>query len=76
MGHKVSDEFTVPLCRTHHRPMHRFGREAEWCQADKPEIDLLKIAKELWDQTQHGLGIDIDLRFDRFRKFIRKYLSL
>jgi ERF superfamily len=27
MGRKVSDEFTVPLCRTHHRDNHRFGDE-------------------------------------------------
>jgi hypothetical protein len=28
--HKVSDEFTVPLCRTHHRNNHSFGDEAAW----------------------------------------------
>jgi hypothetical protein len=55
MSRKVSDEFTVPLCRTHHRQIHRFGREAEWWQANKPDIDPLKIAKELWDQTRNGL---------------------
>jgi len=27
MGRKVSDEFSVPLCRTHHRDNHRFGDE-------------------------------------------------
>jgi hypothetical protein len=29
MGRKVSDEFTVPLCRTHHRDIHihSFGDE-------------------------------------------------
>jgi hypothetical protein len=27
MGRKVSDEFTVLLCRTHHRDIHRFGDE-------------------------------------------------
>src|SRR5262249_31710714 len=25
LGRKVSDEFTVPLCRTHHREIHRCG---------------------------------------------------
>jgi len=54
LGRKTSDEFTVPLCRTHHRQIHRFGREAEWWQANKPDIDPLKIAKELWDQTRDG----------------------
>jgi ERF superfamily len=28
IGHKVSDEFTVPLCRGHHRELHRSGNES------------------------------------------------
>jgi hypothetical protein len=28
LGRKVSDEFTVPLCRVHHRELHRVGDEA------------------------------------------------
>jgi hypothetical protein len=27
LGRKVSDEFTVPICRTHHREVHRCGSE-------------------------------------------------
>ena len=30
LGRKVSDEFTVPLCRGHHREVHRHGDEAKW----------------------------------------------
>jgi len=30
LGRKVSDEFTVPLCRGHHREGHRCGDEASW----------------------------------------------
>ena len=30
LGRKVSDEFTVPLCRVHHREVHRIGDEAAW----------------------------------------------
>ena len=30
LGRKVSDEFTVPLCRGHHREVHRSGNEAAW----------------------------------------------
>ena len=27
LGRKVSDEFTVPLCRAHHREVHRYGEK-------------------------------------------------
>jgi hypothetical protein len=30
LGRKVSDEFTVPLCRDHHRELHRQGNESGW----------------------------------------------
>ena len=30
IGLKVSDEFTVPLCRTHHRQLHRADAETRW----------------------------------------------
>ena len=30
LGRKVSDEFTVPLCRDHHLDLHRYGNETAW----------------------------------------------
>ena len=30
LGRKVSDEFTVPLCREHHNELHRHGNEMAW----------------------------------------------
>jgi hypothetical protein len=30
LGRKVSDEFTVPLCRLHHSELHRYGDEVSW----------------------------------------------
>ena len=30
LGLKVSDEFTVPLCRGHHRQLHQAGNEKAW----------------------------------------------
>ena len=50
MGRKVSDECVAPLCRTHHREVHRVGDEwAWWKQAG---IDPIKIARQLWKKTR------------------------
>jgi ERF superfamily len=50
MGRRVSDEFAVPLCRTHHRALHRHGDEAAWW---KPAgIDPAAIAQRLWQHTR------------------------
>ena len=46
LGRKVSDEFTVPLCRGHHREVHRCGDEAAWW--DKTGIDAAIAARALW----------------------------
>ena len=46
LGRKVSDEFTVPLCRGHHREVHRCGDEAAWWI--KGGIDPTIPARALW----------------------------
>jgi ERF superfamily len=46
LGRKVSDEFTVPLCRTHHQDLHRYGNEKAWWS--NIQIDPLPVAGELW----------------------------
>jgi hypothetical protein len=50
LSRKVSDEFTVPLCRVHHRELHRHGNEAAWWQRAK--IDPLPIALRLWQHAR------------------------
>jgi hypothetical protein len=30
LNRKVSDEYTVPVCRVHHRDLHGYGDEASW----------------------------------------------
>jgi hypothetical protein len=50
LGRKVSDEFAVPLCRSHHRAVHRAGNEQAWWTA--AGIDPLKVACQLWRQTR------------------------
>jgi hypothetical protein len=49
LGRKVSDEFTVPLCREHHQELHRHGNERAWWA--NLQIDAIKAAKELWAVT-------------------------
>jgi len=46
LGRKVSDEFTVPLCRGHHREVHRCGDEAAWWL--ETGIDANAAARMLW----------------------------
>jgi len=46
LGRKVSDEFTVPLCRGHHREVHRCGDEAAWWE--NAGIDPTIPARALW----------------------------
>jgi hypothetical protein len=50
MGRKVSDEFTVPLCRTHHRDNHSFGDEVAWW--GRRAIDPLATSRMLWISTR------------------------
>ena len=49
LGRKVSDEFTVPLCRKHHQELHRHGNERAWWQDQG--IDPLPVAAALWQTT-------------------------
>jgi hypothetical protein len=49
LGRKVSDEFTVPLCRGHHREIHRHGDETVWWA--KVGIEPLGVANSLWRET-------------------------
>jgi hypothetical protein len=50
LGCKVSDEFTVLLCRLHHRELHDRGDEQAWWAA--ATIDPVKVALQLWSTTR------------------------
>jgi hypothetical protein len=50
MGLKVSDEFTVPLCRIHHRDLHSVGDEVAWWE--RRAIDPLATSRMLWISTR------------------------
>jgi hypothetical protein len=59
LGRKASDEFAVPLCRSHHRAVHRARDERAWWQA--AGIDPIKVARKLWKDTRIDEGrIDPD----------------
>jgi DNA recombination protein Rad52 len=49
LAKKVSDEFTVPLCRIHHRQLHQGGNEVNWWM--DLDIDPLPIARQLWEES-------------------------
>ena len=49
LGRRVSDEFTVPLCRSH-REVHRSSNEPAWWK--EAGIDALAVARTLWQATR------------------------
>jgi hypothetical protein len=50
LGRKVSDEFTVPLCRTHHRDNHSSGDEIAWWE--RRAIDPIATSRLLRVSTR------------------------
>jgi len=60
LGRKVSDEFTVPLCREHHRQLHHHGNEVAWWA--NVQIAPLAVAKSLWDETSGRVAADVPHR--------------
>ena len=53
IGLKVSDQFTVPLCRGHHRQLHQPAMRSP---GGKSTVNALETARDLWEQT-HPLAI-------------------
>ena len=53
IGMKVSDEFTVPLCRGHHRQLHQAGNEVAWWEEQK--INALEVARGFWEKSHPKL---------------------
>src|SRR5262249_16640642 len=53
LGRQLSEEFAVPLCRGHHRAVHRSRDERAWWR--QAGIDPIKVARRLWRETR-GMG--------------------
>ena len=64
LGRKVSDEFTVPLCREHHRDLHRHGNEVAWW--NNVQVAPIEVAQDLWQMTL--LQPDLSIAQDRTGK--------
>jgi len=65
MGRKVSDKFAVPICRLHHRELHRHGNERAWWQ--NHGIDPLPIAATLWARRHTVAPGEAEIVGDRDR---------
>jgi hypothetical protein len=63
MGRKVSDRFTVPICRLHHRELHRTGNERAWWQDQG--IDPLPTAATLWAKTHVAPQAEAEIEDDK-----------
>jgi hypothetical protein len=63
LSRKVSDEFTVPLCRGHHREAHRSGDEAAWWKS--AGVDPTITARALWLETHPLPTIPVTGDIDR-----------
>jgi hypothetical protein len=50
LGRRVSDEFAVPLCRTHHRVLHNRGDEPEWWKS--VNLDPVAASRKLWEHSR------------------------
>lgn len=57
---KVSDEFTVPLCRGHHREIQRHGDETAWWKTARPDPTI--AARALWLKTRPLPAVSGEIR--------------
>jgi hypothetical protein len=65
MGRKVGDRFTVPICRLHHRELHRRGNERAWWQ--NQGIEPLVVAATLWARTHAAPQAEAEIEDDKDR---------
>jgi DNA recombination protein Rad52 len=54
MARKVSDEYTVPLCSTHHQQLHGAGDERQWWRGQG--VDPEPVARGLWQESLRAIS--------------------
>ena len=59
LARKVGDEWTVPVCFTHHHALHAAGNENDWWQGQR--IEPLEVAQQLWAESRHGEEPDSEI---------------
>ena len=69
MARKVGDDFTVPLCRKHHRDLHHSGNESAWWH--DMGIEPLEIARDLWEESQRDRKVLGELDLDEAKSRIK-----
>ena len=73
LGRKVCDEFTVPLCRTHHHELHREGNEVGWANMQvAPQASKTQICKGIFSfrlVCRHIQPFKILISFSYLSKF-------
>jgi ERF superfamily len=74
LSRKVSDEFTVPLCRGHHREVHHCGDESAWWK--KAGIDPTLTARALWLETHPLPTIRDQMRFEGPNAIVTNHSNL
>jgi hypothetical protein len=72
LGRKVSDEFAVPLCRSHHRAVHRAVDEQSWWTA--AGIDPVTVARQLWQQTRSMIRQILNRQISRHAQTVNRLL--
>jgi hypothetical protein len=88
LGRKVSDEFTIPLCRGHHREVHRSGdafapadvNEQRQCRSPRkrqnPADLALWLVQVMLRDVRHQLTFPSRIDHDRQISFIKQLICV
>ena len=73
LGRRVSDEFTVPLCRSHHRALHRRGNEPEWWKENG--IDRSESRRNSGREPVVGIYLPTAPSFSHHHKLASRFMA-